>query len=90
MLGTDARANTVTVGPKAALATSTVRIRGLRMHAAEGEVDAVKLRYHSPAIAATLAGDTVALDTPVHGVAPGQIACFLRGDVVVGCGTIVG
>jgi len=90
VLGTDARANTVTVGPKAALATSTVRIRGLRMHAAEGEVDAVKLRYHSPAIAATLAGDTVALDTPVHGVAPGQIACFLRGDVVVGCGTIVG
>jgi len=89
VLGTDARANTVTVGPKAALATTTVRVRGLRMHGAEGEVDAVKLRYRSPAIACTLARDEIALATPVHGVAPGQIACFLRGDVVVGCGTIV-
>jgi tRNA U34 2-thiouridine synthase MnmA/TrmU len=25
----------------------------------------------------------------VHGVAPGQVAVFLRGDVVVGCATIV-
>ena len=79
MLETDARANTVTVGPRADLATRTVRVRGLRLHRDAGEVDAVKLRYRSPA--AERAG---------HGVAPGQIACLLRGDVVVGCATIVG
>jgi len=53
-------------------------------------VDAVKLRYRSPAIACALDGETLALHEPVHGVAPGQIACLLRGDVVVGCATIVG
>jgi tRNA-specific 2-thiouridylase len=38
----------------------------------------------------SVAGDTIELARPVHGVAPGQIACLLRGDVVVGCATIVG
>jgi tRNA U34 2-thiouridine synthase MnmA/TrmU len=36
-----------------------------------------------------LDGETIALAEPAHGVAPGQIACLLRGDVVVGCATIV-
>jgi tRNA-uridine 2-sulfurtransferase len=90
VLETDARANTVTVGPRAALATTTVRVRGVRLHTDEDEVDAVKLRYRSPAIPCTLDGGAIALAAPVHGVAPGQIACLLRGDVVVGSGTIVG
>src|SRR3954451_13364414 len=89
VIGTDPRANTVTVGPKAALATKTVRVRGLRLHEPAANVDAVKLRYRSPAIACALDGETIALAEPVHGVAPGQIACLLRGDVVVGCATIV-
>ena len=90
VLATDARANTVTVGPRAALATRTVRIRGIRRHADAGEPDAVKLRYRAPAVPCSVAGDTISLAQPVHGVAPGQIACLLRGDVVVGCATIVG
>jgi tRNA-specific 2-thiouridylase len=89
VLRIDPRANTVTVGPKAALATPTVRLRGLTLHAGETQVDAVKLRYRSPAVRCTLRGDTLTLDEPVHGVAPGQVACLLRGDVVVGCATIV-
>jgi tRNA-specific 2-thiouridylase len=89
VLKTDARANTVTVGPKAALATTTVRVRGVRLHEPAGGVDAVKLRYRAPAVACALDGETLTLDEPVHGVAPGQIACLLRGDVVVGCATIV-
>jgi tRNA-uridine 2-sulfurtransferase len=89
VLETDPRANTVTVGPKAALATTTVKLRGLRLHEPAANVDAVKLRYRSPAVACTLADDTLALQEPVPGVAPGQIACLLRGDVVVGCATIV-
>jgi tRNA-specific 2-thiouridylase len=90
VLATDARANTVTVGPRAALATTTVRIRGIRRHAGAGEPDAVKLRYRSPAVPCSVAGETIELSRPVHGVAPGQLACLLRGDVVVGCATIVG
>jgi tRNA-uridine 2-sulfurtransferase len=89
VLATDARANTVTVGPRAALATTTVRIRGIRRHVDAGEPDAVKLRYRSPAVPCAVAGETIELWRPVHGVAPGQIACLLRGDVVVGCATIV-
>ena len=91
VLATDARANTVTVGLRDELATRTVRVRGLRLHRDSGEVDAVKLRYRAPAVACALdASGRVELAEPVHGVAPGQIACFLRGDVVVGCATIVG
>jgi tRNA-specific 2-thiouridylase len=79
------------VGVRDELATRTVRVRGLRLHRDAGEVDAVKLRYRSPAVPCALhASGRVELAEPVHGVAPGQIACFLRGDVVVGCATIVG
>ncbi|HEX2104077.1 MAG TPA: tRNA methyl transferase PRC-barrel domain-containing protein [Solirubrobacteraceae bacterium] len=91
VLRTDARANTVTVGAREDLATRTVRVRGLRLHRDPGEVDAVKLRYRSPAVPCALdRSGRIDLAEPVHGVAPGQIACFLRGDVVVGCATIVG
>jgi tRNA-specific 2-thiouridylase len=88
VLRTDAEANRVTVGPRAALATRTVRIRKPRLHAPGDEVSAVKLRYRAPAVPCTLRGDTIALDEPVDGAAPGQTAVFLRGDAVLGCATI--
>jgi tRNA-specific 2-thiouridylase len=90
VLRTDAHANTVTVGPRAALATRAVRVRDARLHAPEAEVDAVKLRYRAPAVPCSLDGDTVALRKPVDGAAPGQTAVFLRGDAVLGCATIEG
>jgi tRNA-specific 2-thiouridylase len=90
VLRTDPLANTVTVGTKPELATETVRVRGVRLHRDAAEVDAVKLRYRSPAVPCTLRDGEIALREPAAGVAPGQIACFLRGDVVVGCATIVG
>jgi tRNA-specific 2-thiouridylase len=88
VLRTDARANTVIVGPRAALATTAVRVRDARLHAPAADVDAVKLRYRAPAVACTLHGDTIALGEPVDGAAPGQTAVFLRGDAVLGCATI--
>jgi tRNA-uridine 2-sulfurtransferase len=88
VLRTDARANTVTVGPRAALATRAVRVRDARLHAPADEVDAVKLRYRAAAVPCSLHGDTVALEEPVDGAAPGQTAVFLRGDAVLGCATI--
>jgi tRNA-specific 2-thiouridylase len=90
VLRTDARTNTVTVGPRAALATTAVRVRDARLHAPEHEVEAVKLRYRAAAIPCSLNGSTIELDEPVHGAAPGQTAVFLRGDAVLGCATIEG
>ena len=97
VLGTDAGANRVTIGPRAALATRAVRVRGARLHRAGAEVDAVKLRYRSKPVACRVAGDAapghhrrleLELLDPVDGAAPGQTACLLRGDVVVGWATI--
>lgn len=85
VLATDARANTVTVGTRAELATLTVTVRGLRLR---GEPDAVRLRYRSPALRCRLEGNRIHLDEPFDGAAPGQTAVFLSGDAIVGCATI--
>ena len=72
-------------------------MRGARLHRAGAEVDAVKLRYRSRPVACRVAGDPspgrhnrlrLELVDPVDGAAPGQTACLLKGDVVVGYGTI--
>jgi tRNA-specific 2-thiouridylase len=97
VLRTEPAANRVVVGPRAALATHRVTVRGARLHRPGGEVDAVRLRYRSRAVACRVAGAPAAgphgrleleLAEPVDGAAPGQAACLLRGDVVVGWGTI--
>jgi tRNA U34 2-thiouridine synthase MnmA/TrmU len=60
-------------------------------------VDRVKLRYRSRALGARVLGDltagrhaelALALDEPVDGAAPGQLACLMDGELVVGWGTI--
>ena len=69
-------------------------LRGARLHRDAGEVDAVKLRYHAPSLPCRVADSgprgrlELELLEPVDGAAPGQTACLLRGDVVVGWGTI--
>ncbi|HEX8103045.1 MAG TPA: tRNA 2-thiouridine(34) synthase MnmA [Solirubrobacteraceae bacterium] len=93
VLATDAGANTVTVGTREELATDRVRVRHATLHRPGEEVDAVKLRYRAPAVACRVAaqrggGVELELADPVTGPAPGQTACLLRGDVVVGWGTI--
>jgi tRNA-specific 2-thiouridylase len=88
VLGKDADANTVTVGPREALAVSTVRVRDVRLHRDESAIDAVKLRYRSRALPARLRGDRIDLAEPVLGAAPGQAAVFYAGDVIVGSATI--
>jgi tRNA-specific 2-thiouridylase len=92
VLRTEARANRVVVGTRDELATRRVRLRGARLHRPDDEVDAVRLRYHSRAVACTVSrgdeGVVLDLAEPFHGAAPGQAAQLLRGDVVVGWGTI--
>jgi tRNA-specific 2-thiouridylase len=89
---TNAVTNTVTVGPRAALARRRVRVRG-RLDRAPARVEA-KLRHRSPAVAATVAATTrgfeLLLDEPAFGVAPGQTAVLYDDGAVVGAGVILG
>jgi len=81
-------------GPGAALPSAarklTVEARG-RLHVDIERVE-VKLRYRSPAVAATVEptprGFRLRLNEPAYGVAPGQAAVLYDGDLVIGQGTI--
>ena len=90
-LSTDARTNTVVVGPRASLARRRVKVRG-RVASDVRRVEA-KLRHRSPAVPATVVdaprGFELLLDEPVYGVAPGQTAVLYDDDVVVASGVIV-
>jgi tRNA-specific 2-thiouridylase len=97
VLRTSAAANQVVVGTREELAVTHVRVRGARLHRPASEVDGVRLRYHSRAVGCRVAGDAgpgvhrhseLELTEPFHGAAPGQVACLLRGDVIVGHATI--
>ncbi|HLM50926.1 MAG TPA: tRNA 2-thiouridine(34) synthase MnmA [Solirubrobacteraceae bacterium] len=88
VLSTDARRNRVVVGERAALATTRVPLRGVRLHRDAAVVDRVKLRYRSAPVAATLAGGALELAEPVLGAAPGQAACLMAGETILGWATI--
>ena len=87
-----AGANRVVVGPRAALARRSLRLPRVSLLRDAREVDHVKLRYRSAPIPcrATPAGEGLDLElgAEVHGVAPGQTACLMRRDEVVGWATI--
>jgi tRNA-uridine 2-sulfurtransferase len=89
----DAHSNRVVVGPKAALARRSLRLRGVTLYRSASAIDHVKLRYRSAPIRCTAAERApgtldLELGADVHGVAPGQTACLLRRDEVVGWATI--
>ena len=96
VLGTDAASNTVTVGTRAELETTRVRIRDAVLHRDGAQVDAVRLRYHSRVLPASIGaarpGGHDALEVellePFAGAAPGQTAALLSGSAIVGHGTI--
>ena len=96
VLATDADRNTVTVGTRERLAKRRIRVRSATLHRPGGTVDRVRLRYHAPALACAVApvaaGDhdelELELSEPAAGVAPGQTACLMSGDSVVGRATI--
>jgi tRNA-specific 2-thiouridylase len=90
VLGSDARTNTVRVGPRESLARTHVAAAG-SLYVGVDRAEA-KLRYRSPAVPsrvnATAGGFELELDEPAYGVAPGQAAVLYEGDVVVGCGLV--
>jgi tRNA-specific 2-thiouridylase len=90
-LRTDPKTNTLVVGPRESLARQEIRARAGRIFVPVERVEA-KLRYRSPAGAATVArearGFRLSLDEPAYGVATGQAAVLYEGDAVVGAGLI--
>jgi tRNA-specific 2-thiouridylase len=97
VLDKDAQTNRVLIGPREQLMTSRVRVRGARLHREGARVDRVKLRYRSKPLSARLTDAPPAgrhrelmleLDEPVAGAAPGQLACLMDGDLIIGWATI--
>jgi tRNA-specific 2-thiouridylase len=97
VLDKDAVSNEVVVGPREALQTSQVVLRGARLRRESPRVDRVKLRYRSKPLPARILDDppagqrrslTVELAEPADAAAPGQVACLMDGDLVIGWGTI--
>jgi tRNA-specific 2-thiouridylase len=93
---TDAIANTVTVGTRAELETRRVHVRDATLHRDGARVDAVRLRYHSRALPASIGAAgrgrhdalEVELGEEFVGASPGQTAVLLEGETIVGHGTI--
>jgi len=97
VVGKDAARNEVIVGPRSALRTTRVEVRNARLSRPGARVDRVKLRYRSRPLRCRVDGDTepgrhrtleIELSEPVDGAAPGQLACLMDGELVVGWGTI--
>ncbi len=92
VLSTDAAANRVVVGPRERLATRAVSLRGTVLHRDGARVDRVKLRYRSDPLPCTVAGEdgdvALHLGEEAFGVAPGQSACLMQGEHVLGHGVI--
>lgn len=93
----DAKTGTVTVGPREALAVDRLVVDAVHLHRGAERVDRVKLRYRSAPIACKLPDPLPAgryprieimLNEPFMAAAPGQVACFMSGDRVVGHGLI--
>jgi tRNA-specific 2-thiouridylase len=97
VVGKDPDSGRVTVGPRDALRVDRVSIESVQLHRAGATVDHVKLRYRSAPVPCRLMSPLSAgryprielmLDQPFMAAAPGQVACLLAGDRVVGHGLI--
>ncbi len=97
VLDKDASGNRVVVGKHPELRRDRVRLRSVTLHRDGTRVNRVKLRYRSAPLPAGLndtplpgrhASVELALREAAHGVAAGQLACLMDGEVIVGWGTI--
>ncbi|MBU3078041.1 tRNA 2-thiouridine(34) synthase MnmA [Sphingomonas quercus] len=89
VIGIDAPARRVVVGPREALAVRAARLDELNWLGGEhsGPLTA-KVRSMAKPVAARLDGNTLHFDAPEYGVAPGQAAVLYADDRVLGGGWI--
>jgi tRNA-specific 2-thiouridylase len=93
VLERDAERNRVVVGPKEELASTKIPLEDARLHRTSADVQSVRLRYHASPLACTVSAQAegrllVELAEPAQAIAPGQLACLMCADAVVGYGTI--
>jgi tRNA-specific 2-thiouridylase len=97
VLATEPAANRVVVGPRPQLRRPRVALAGATLHRDAARVDRVKLRYRSRPLRCRVSGAPSAgrhrrlellLDEPTEAAAPGQTACLMEGDLVLGHATI--
>ncbi len=97
VLDKDAHHNRVLVGPRSSLQARRVNLRSAELRRPSARVNQVKLRYRTTPVPARVAGNlgmgrhrslSLELAHPFDGPAPGQLACLMDGDLVVGWGTI--
>ena len=93
VLAKDARHNRIVVGPREQLATTTVELGPGRLHRPSDQIDAVRLRYQGAVLGCTVGSElepgdhqglTIELEREVAAPAPGQVACLMRGEHVIG------
>jgi tRNA-uridine 2-sulfurtransferase len=97
VLSTDAGSNTVVVGGREELETTSVRLADVVLHRGAAAVDSARLRYRSAAVGAALdagaargrhAALDLRLEEPFTGAAPGQTAVLYGDGAIVGHGRI--
>ncbi len=99
VLAKDAARNRVVVGPRSALGTTRARVAPALLHRPGARATSVRLRYHAAQVPCRVAKSPGAgahpslgleLDRQVAAPAPGQTACLMDGELVVGWGTVAG
>ncbi len=97
VLSKDARRNRVVVGPRAALGTREVAVAPAVLHRPGRRASEVRLRYGAGRVpcsardapaAGAHDGLRIDLGREVAAPAPGQTACLMDGELVVGWGTV--
>jgi tRNA-specific 2-thiouridylase len=97
VIATDPGSNRVVVGSRAELTARRIELSPAVLYRDGDRVQAVKVRYRSPAVGCRLEGDlepgrhdqlVIDLAEDAHGIAAGQTACLMEGDRVIGFGTI--
>jgi tRNA-uridine 2-sulfurtransferase len=92
VLEKDASTNKVVVGAREELRVRQIALEDPTLHRPASDVQSVRLRYHAepiPCRAWKKGGEVIVeLERDALAVAPGQLACLMRQDRVVGEGTI--
>jgi tRNA-specific 2-thiouridylase len=92
VLEKDPSANRVVVGAREELRVRQIALEDATLHRPASDVQSVRLRYHAepiPCRAWKQGGEVIVeLERDALAVAPGQLACLMRQDRVVGEGTI--
>ena len=92
VLEKDASTNRVVVGAREELRVRQIALEDATLHRPASDVQSVRLRYHAetiPCRARKQGGEVIVeLERDALAVAPGQLACLMRQDRVVGEGTI--